>query len=433
MPRRAARSPPCARRCSLLAAPAAAQSAATAGSAPSPRARKGIAAPRPRPAARLPGLRDQEHHARGRRATRPPTRPASPRPSSPGPAQRHAPAAVALVDQGDWQAGDRGRRCSWRRRCARRSSSPTASDLPDATEDALARARARPARGRAAAPRSIRVGDGARPAAGCAATDVPGADPFALAARDRPLPGRASGKPSSDARDRRLGRATRPTRCRPRRGRRRRGDPVLFVKRDAIPAPTRTALTAHQQPQHLRARPARVDRRRGREPAAPARHGDARSPGADPVSNAIAFARYTRRVVRLGRRGPRARARVRERQRARSTRPPPRRCRRAAPTARCCSSTERRHAAARRSSSTCSTSSPATRATRCAASTITAGSSATTTRASRSAIQVADRRRLLEIVAREARPADEPDARADARSDRSARRDTRSPSRTCAS
>ena len=50
--------------------------------------------------------------------------------------------------------------------------------------------------------------------------------------------------------------------------------------------------------------------------------------GPDPVTNAIAFARFTDGALRLGRHRPRPRARVRHRRAARSTRPPPRRCRR---------------------------------------------------------------------------------------------------------
>ena len=60
--------------------------------------------------------------------------------------------------------------------------------------------------------------------------------------------------------------------------------------------------------------------------------------GPDPVTNAIAFARFTRRRLRLGRHRPGPRLRVRDAPAGRSTPPPARRCRRRARTARCCSS-----------------------------------------------------------------------------------------------
>ena len=71
------------------------------------------------------------------------------------------------------------------------------------------------------------------------------------------------------------------------------GDPVLWVTRDAIPPATRAAITAHKRPQDLRARTGVGGVEEGARPARRARRRRAGSRGADPVANAIAFARFS--------------------------------------------------------------------------------------------------------------------------------------------
>jgi hypothetical protein len=70
------------------------------------------------------------------------------------------------------------------------------------------------------------------------------------------------------------------------------GDPVLYVERDAVPEATKTALKRHQQPRILLLGPeAAVSSKVETELK---RLGDVtRVEGADPVENAIAFARYS--------------------------------------------------------------------------------------------------------------------------------------------
>jgi hypothetical protein len=69
------------------------------------------------------------------------------------------------------------------------------------------------------------------------------------------------------------------------------GDPILFVHRDSIPVATRTALAAHQQPKIYVLGPGTVIT--NRVVAELRRMGTVhRIRGADPVSNAVAFARF---------------------------------------------------------------------------------------------------------------------------------------------
>ena len=217
---------------------------------------------------------------------------------------------------------------------ARRSCSPTADRCPDATANALS-ALARSAPRRSAARQVIRVGN--VPAPGGLQDDrrSRAGDPFALARAIDRLAARGRGKP----RDRVVVvSADDPAYAMPAAAwAAKAGDPVLFVTRDAIPPETRTALAFHQQPKIYVLGPpdvvsARVEKLlRGLGTVK-------RISGADPVANAIAFARYSDGAFGWGVVEPGPRASCSRTTSGRSTPPPPRRCRPAAPTARCCCS-----------------------------------------------------------------------------------------------
>jgi putative cell wall-binding protein len=196
------------------------------------------------------------------------------------------PTVVALVDKSNWQGAIAA---------SVLMSSPLhapvlltdGKDIPEATSGALANLQPRGARAAGNA-QAIRIGDAGQPQ-GLKTTDVAGSDPYALAgAIDRfqaavvgrssdtvlVAPGDSAGYAMPAA-----GWAAKS------------GDPVLFVKHDSIPAPTRAALRSHQQPHIYLLGPTsaisdsveRGLRRLGTV---------TRIQGADPVRNAIAFARY---------------------------------------------------------------------------------------------------------------------------------------------
>ena len=151
------------------------------------------------------------------------------------------------------------------------------------------------------------------------------------------------------------------------------GDPVLWTRKDSLPAATRAAIQAHTRAADLRARPARGGlRRRACAQLAQARHGEAdrrRRPGGERDRlRALhrrarsAGASSTRATGSCSRTSPRpldaaagvAAVRLRDLRAAAAAHRGPGRC-------------------PRRCRTTCSTSSPATTRTRCAAFTITAG------------------------------------------------------------
>jgi hypothetical protein len=196
------------------------------------------------------------------------------------------PTVVTLVDQGQWQAGIAA---------AVFMSAPLhapillthGGDIPKATEDALgqlAPTGAKPA----GSVQAIRIGKAPAPES-LRSTDVPGNDPYELAravdrfqaavvnrSSDRVIV--ASGEDPAYAM---------PAAAWAAKG----GDPVLFVKRDSIPAPTLAALRSHQQPHIYVLGPTKVIsakvesqlRRLGTV---------ARIQSPDPAGNAIAFSRY---------------------------------------------------------------------------------------------------------------------------------------------
>lgn len=196
------------------------------------------------------------------------------------------PKAVTLVDSEDWRAGVAA---------AALAAPPTGApilladgdELPPATQDALD-ALAPTGSREAGDAQVIRVGDVAE-VEGLKSTDVTGATAPELAARIDALLSAARGRTS----DRIVIAATeRPEYAMPAAGwAAKSGDPVLFTDRDRLPAATREAITRHQQPKIYilgdeRTVSEGVERELRRLGTV------ARIEGSDPVSNAIAFARF---------------------------------------------------------------------------------------------------------------------------------------------
>ena len=177
--------------------------------------------------------------------------------------------------------------------------------LPEASKQALGRLIPTGAR-RAGGAQVIRIGS--KPdLAGFKGTDVEGADYAALAQAIDRFQIAAAGRPSRDVV---VAPAEQPGFAMPAAGwAAKSGDPVLWVTRDAIPAATRAAITAHKRPRiHVLGPESAISNRvlRQLDELGSAR----RVGGADPVANAIAFARYPERLERR-RSGPRARVRQR--------------------------------------------------------------------------------------------------------------------------
>src|SRR4051794_8480472 len=134
----------------------------------------------------------------------------------------------------------------------------------------------------------IRVGDVARPK-GLRSTDLTGKDPFALAAAVDRLTSAARGSTSDhvvvvSADDPAFGMPAAAWAAKS-------GDPVLFVHKDDIPAPTAAALRRHEQPKIYVLGPSSAVSEQTVEKLR--KLGKVtRIQGADPVRNAIAFARF---------------------------------------------------------------------------------------------------------------------------------------------
>src|SRR3954453_12333346 len=161
----------------------------------------------------------------------------------PGPSVKTRPGAAALVDARDWRTGVAAAVLAGTeiRAPILLSNGP---DLPSASEDALA-ALAPPGSKAVGGAQVIRVGDVARPA-GLRATDIRGANPFALARAIDAFSAAARGKESDTVV---IAWADDPGYAMPAAAwSAKSGDPVLFEQRDAIPAATRTALAAHRKP-----------------------------------------------------------------------------------------------------------------------------------------------------------------------------------------
>jgi putative cell wall binding repeat protein len=161
----------------------------------------------------------------------------------PGPSVRTRPQAVAIVDARDWRIGVAASVLAGTELGAPIlfSNGPT---LPTASKDALA-ALAPTGSKAAGNAQVIRVGDVARPA-GLRAADVRGTDPFALAHAIDAFSAAARGRESDRVV---IASADDPGYAMPAAAwAAKSGDPVLFVRRDALPAETRAALVAHRKP-----------------------------------------------------------------------------------------------------------------------------------------------------------------------------------------
>jgi hypothetical protein len=159
---------------------------------------------------------------------------------------------------------------------------------PDATKNALDALEPTGARQLGGA-QVVRVGSVAAPS-GLRGTQVPGANPFALAASLDRLAARAAGKPSDAVV---IASGERAEFAMPAAAwAAKAGDPVLFVTRNGVPPETRRALDFHQQPKIYVLGPpgvisAAVEKQLRRLGTVK------RISGPDAVSNAIAFARYS--------------------------------------------------------------------------------------------------------------------------------------------
>jgi ell wall binding domain 2 (CWB2) len=196
------------------------------------------------------------------------------------------PNAVALIDARDWRAGVAGAVLASTpiRAAVLLSDGPK---LPAASEDALEDLRPTGAKSPGGA-QLVRVGNVARPG-GLRTTEIAGRDPFALARAIDAFQTAARGSPSprvvvvsADAPAYAMPAAAWAAKA---------GDPVLFVRFDGVPAETRAALQAHDQPRiYVLGPPSIVSAATLNELR---RLGTVKRIGADdPTDNAIAFARY---------------------------------------------------------------------------------------------------------------------------------------------
>ncbi len=196
------------------------------------------------------------------------------------------PRAVTLVDTADWRVAVSA---------AQLMSAPLRApllfsergELPAATEQALGRLIPTGAK-EAGGAQVIRVGDAAV-AEGYKTTEVEGADHAALAQAIDRLQSAAAGKASSAVV---VASSDQPGFSMPAAGwAAKSGHPVLWVTRDDVPAATRAAITAHRRPRIYVLGPESAVSKKVLDELG--KLGDARRiAGADPVANAIAFARF---------------------------------------------------------------------------------------------------------------------------------------------
>jgi putative cell wall-binding protein len=197
------------------------------------------------------------------------------------------PGAVALIDARDWRAGVAG---------AVLASTPVRAaillsngpQLPDASREALAALRPLGAKAAGGA-QVVRVGNVARPP-GVRTTDIAGRDPFALARALDAFQTAARGKTSDrvivvSAEDPAFAMPAAAWAAKA-------GDPVLFVHRTSVPQETKAALLTHGQPRiYILGPPSTVSAGVATELK---KLGTVKRLGAaNPIDNAIAFARYS--------------------------------------------------------------------------------------------------------------------------------------------
>jgi hypothetical protein len=196
------------------------------------------------------------------------------------------PNAVALIDARDWRAGVAGAvlASTPMRAAILLSDGPK---LPAASQEALKALQPTGSKSPGGA-QLVRVGNVARPP-GLRTTEIAGRDPFALARAIDAFQTAARGSPSgrvlvvsADAPAFAMPAAAWAAKA---------GDPVLFVRRDEVPAETRAALLSHDQPHiYVVGPPSTIS---ASTLDALKRLGTVKRIGAeDPTANAIAFARY---------------------------------------------------------------------------------------------------------------------------------------------
>jgi len=204
----------------------------------------------------------------------------------PGPSVRTRPGAVALVDARDWRIGVAASVLAGTAIRAPVLYS-NGRDMPTASKDALAALAPTGAKAVGGA-EVIRVGDVARPA-GRRSTDIRGANPFALARAIDAFSAAARGTESDTVV---IASADDPGYAMPAAAwAAKSGDPVLFVRRDAIPAETRAALALHRKPKiYVLGPPETIS---DAVVAALGKFGTVTRVGSgDPVRSSIDFARY---------------------------------------------------------------------------------------------------------------------------------------------
>jgi hypothetical protein len=198
------------------------------------------------------------------------------------------PKAVTLVDDGDWRAGVAAAALVADPIGAPVLLSSDDDELPAATRDALD-ALSPTGSKEAGDAQVIRIGD-VPEVDGKKTTDVTGSTAFELAARIDALVSAARGRTSDSVV---LVGSERPGWAVPAAGwAAKSGDPVLFTQRDRLPAATRQALARHEQPKIYVLGGERVVSKKVEDELR--RLGTVRriDQGRDPVTNAIAFARY---------------------------------------------------------------------------------------------------------------------------------------------
>jgi hypothetical protein len=205
------------------------------------------------------------------------------------------PAAVVLVDRRDWRAALAAAVLAADPVRAPVLYADGPGELPAATRDALAALRPRGSRAAGGA-QVVRIGRVPRPS-GLRTTDLAGADAFALARAVDAFVSAARGRTAEHVL---VVGAEAPAFALPAAAyAAKSGDPVLFAGRDRVPAETRAALRAHEQPritvlgppEAVGARAVRELRRLGTV---------TRVSGDDPQRNAVAFARFLDQGVGWG-------------------------------------------------------------------------------------------------------------------------------------
>ncbi len=206
----------------------------------------------------------------------------------PGLTPESRPDVVALVDKRDWRTALAASALMSNPVGAPLLLSDAGDDLPAASEKALDALDPKGSKAAGGA-QVIRIGSVPRPD-GRKTTDIAGRDPFALAQALDAFQAAARGKTSDrviivSADDPRFAAPAAAYAAKS-------GDPILFARKNALPAATRAAIKTHQQPKIYVLGPTAVIGRRVtaelRKLGSVKRLGDA-----DPVRNAIAFATFS--------------------------------------------------------------------------------------------------------------------------------------------